>query len=124
MSDKRLKFGLNVCSWFYWILATEKLDRCKYGDTECMAKSLNKLLREHYEGIPEIGLASMDPLHFTDVSLSQGGNSPVTMDLKVPVGDILGWRTMVVEKVMYVFFLNISKFELIKWKSFDLQRFR
>lgn len=58
------------------------------------------MLREQYEGMPEIGLASIDPLRFTDVHLSQGGNNPVTMDLSIPVGDILGWRKMVVEKIV------------------------
>lgn len=65
-----------------------------------MVKSLNKVLREQYGGIPEIGLASIDPLHFIDVSLSQGGNNPVTMNLSIPVGEIMGWRTMVVEKIV------------------------
>lgn len=81
-------------------LATAKFERCKYGDTTCMVGSLNKILREQYQGIPEIGLASIDPLRFTNIKLSQGGNLPVTMDLDIPVGDILGWSNMTVKKVV------------------------
>lgn len=66
----------------------------------CIATAINSVLREHYAGIPEIGLAAVDPLQFIDVNLSQGGNNPVTMNLSVPVGEILGWRQMVVEKVV------------------------
>lgn len=65
-----------------------------------MVKSLNKLVREHKEGIPEIDLAPIDPLRFQNVFLSQGGNLPLTMDLSIPIGDVLGFGGMVFNKMV------------------------
>lgn len=56
-------------------------------------------------GIEEIGLASIDPLHFTDATLTRGGAGPVSLNLKLPDGTVNGWNKMKVKKVMYGKFL-------------------
>lgn len=81
-----------------WIAAaTIKL--CKAGDTACLATTITKILHDYPDGIPEIGLLSMDPLYFGNITVNQGGAGPVSMLLSLYESSIWGWRNAVVTKV-------------------------
>lgn len=75
-------------------------DRCAAGDTQCLAKLITKLMAGSKDGIPELGLESFDPLYFGNSSVSQQNAGPVSMNLTVSEGSILGWSQMKVKKVM------------------------
>lgn len=78
----------------------ESLERCAAGDTKCLAQLITKLMAGSRNGIPELGLESLDPLFFGNSSVSQQNAGPVSMNLTVSGGSILGWSKMKVKKVM------------------------
>lgn len=54
----------------------------------------------HPDGMPDIGIDSLDPLAFDNLLISQSANSPVSINLTMPTGRIEGWRDMIVTKVV------------------------
>lgn len=45
-------------------------------------------------------MESIDPLFFTNATVSQSGGGPVSLNLTLPEGNIIGWEKMQVKKVM------------------------
>lgn len=72
-----------------------------------MAKLITNLITTYPKGFPELGMASIDPFHFTNAGISQSGDGPVSLNLTMPEGDIIGWGKMQVKEVMLVFYLQI-----------------
>ncbi|XP_063709323.1 uncharacterized protein LOC134837861 [Culicoides brevitarsis] len=61
---------------------TSSLPQCKRGDTKCIMDLINNVaFRKLYNGLPELGMASMDPLKADRLTIEQGGNSPVRIKL-------------------------------------------
>lgn len=82
------------------ILTASSIEKCKAGDSECLRSTIEHFIQTNPSGLPEIGLAPLDPLAFTDVVVSQDAKSPVSINLTMPTGSIRGWRNMVVKKVV------------------------
>lgn len=61
---------------------------------------MQTILQHHIIGVPEIGLGSLDPLNFTDVDISTGGQGAVSVNLTMATGQIKGWKHMQVKKVV------------------------
>ncbi|KAH8381986.1 hypothetical protein KR009_001267, partial [Drosophila setifemur] len=51
----------------------EGVEKCHFGDSNCLIKSINNLIKHYPKGIPEIGLPPLDFLHFPDTGIL---NSP------------------------------------------------
>lgn len=64
---------------FYFLYIAKELERCKYGENECIGKSVQYLLNNYAKsGLPEIGFPSVDPfladeIDTADPEVSQGG---------------------------------------------------
>lgn len=82
------------------IPATTSVERCNFGDTECLAKTFTTVLQKYPQGIPELGLAATDPLYFGNITVSQDGGGPVSLTLALSDSSILGWSKATVTKVM------------------------
>lgn len=80
--------------------SASKIKKCKAGDQKCLAETITNVLSSYPSGIPEIGLASIDPLHFDEGSISQEHGSQVSLNLTITNGDIFGWKKMQVKEVM------------------------
>lgn len=76
------------------------ITRCKFGDSKCLANTITRVLQDHPQGIPEIGLAATDPLYYGNITVSQSGGGPVSMTLRLSDSSILGWSKAVVTKVV------------------------
>lgn len=53
-----------------------------------------------FSGLPEFGLKSLDPLYFGDATIHQQAGGPLSMNITITDGSILGWRNMTVTKVV------------------------
>lgn len=86
-----------------FILASS-IPKCNAGDNECIARSITAILQHHITGVPEIGLGTIDPLPFSKLDISVGGQGVISFNLTIPTGEIKGWKDIQVKKVMYVKF--------------------
>lgn len=84
------------------MILASSVPRCNPGDNECVARSITAILQQHIAGVPEIGLGSIDPLHFTNLEVVTGGQGAVSTNLTMPTGMIKGWKDLQVKKVVYV----------------------
>lgn len=95
-SRSDLFFFYNIIQFEYFAA----LQRCKAGDTSCLATTMTAFLHGYSGGHPELGLASIDPLYFGNLTVTQGGNGPVTAKLSLYEASIEGWRKAKVTKVV------------------------
>ncbi|XP_062123312.1 uncharacterized protein LOC133836737 [Drosophila sulfurigaster albostrigata] len=73
---------------------------CKHGDTKCILNIINYLIAEESTtGVRELNLVKLDPLPVAKMSLKQGAESPVNIDLTFTDNNILGISTMKFTKV-------------------------
>lgn len=84
------------------IVVASSIPKCNSGDNECVARSFQGILQHHTSGVPQIGLGSIDPMHFTNLDISIGGQGSVAGNLTITTGKIKGWKAMEVKKVSYV----------------------
>lgn len=66
---------------FLEIVASD-LGRCHYGDRACLKKTINEYAVTLKNGRRELGLVPIDPLQVDEVSIDQGTNSPVNVNIK------------------------------------------
>lgn len=83
-----------------FIATAATVERCHYGDGECLAKTFTEVLQKYPQGIPELGLVATDPLYYGNITVSQDGGGPVSMKLSLKDSSILGWSKGTVTKVM------------------------
>lgn len=55
-----------------------------------MLNTVNQIFKNKPEGIPEMGLVSLDPMNIEKMTISQGGNSPVSITLNLKNNQIFG----------------------------------
>ncbi|XP_061390856.1 protein takeout-like [Musca vetustissima] len=72
---------------------------CKYGDTDCIAKGLEYFLHEKNQGDGSINLIAIDPLVIKEISIKQGAESPVNIDLQFINNKLTGLKNAKVVKV-------------------------
>lgn len=62
-------------------MAASTMQRCNFGDTECIARRVDYFVREYSDGNRDINLISIDPLLINKVDIIQSNESPVTVNL-------------------------------------------
>ncbi|KAI8120791.1 Protein takeout [Lucilia cuprina] len=72
---------------------------CKYGDSECLTKTIEYFLKEKNQGDSSINLVKIDPLEVKKISIKQGAESPVNIDLTFTNSNIHGLSNTKVVKV-------------------------
>ncbi|XP_030565909.1 protein takeout-like [Drosophila novamexicana] len=73
---------------------------CKYGDSGCIVKMINYLIREKaMQGDRDFNLVKLDPLPVAKMNIKQGAESPVNIDLTFKDNQLLGISTMKFRKV-------------------------
>lgn len=78
---KSISIILSILNNFIFPIAASTVQRCNFGDTECIAKSVDYFVREHSDGYRDINLISIDPLQINKVDIIQSNESPVTLNL-------------------------------------------
>lgn len=81
-------------------IIAQSIERCAVGDAKCLATHITQLMSGSKDGIPQLDIEPMDPLYFGNSSVSQQNSGPVSMNLTVTQGSILGWSKMKVKKVV------------------------
>ncbi|CRK98039.1 CLUMA_CG011408, isoform A [Clunio marinus] len=57
------------------------IKKCNYGDSKCIINFINDIFEKNYQGLPGIGLPSIDPIRIEKMDLIQGEKSPVNIAL-------------------------------------------
>lgn len=76
------------------------MQRCHFGDTECLATVINTYVRALKSGSRDINLVSLDPLHVNEVDIIQGNDSPVNVNLNFKDVEFYGLSDLNVKKVV------------------------
>ncbi|XP_049547943.1 uncharacterized protein LOC125959175 [Anopheles darlingi] len=72
--------------------------RCNPGDEECIITAVAETFQKYKHGLPELGLASLDPLRIDEMDIVQG-DGPVNIVLNFKNVDITGFSEVIVKKV-------------------------
>ncbi|KAH8354251.1 hypothetical protein KR084_004774 [Drosophila pseudotakahashii] len=86
---------MNKLNWLIWwcccfpviILGAglpEDVERCHFGDSTCLVRSINALIKLYPKGIPEIGLPPLDSFNYSDtIILESPYRGPIWMDFRM-----------------------------------------
>ncbi|XP_032578072.1 protein takeout isoform X2 [Drosophila sechellia] len=62
----------------------EDVEKCHFGDSTCLVRSINALIKHYPKGIPEIGLPPLDAYNFPDSVIMESPNrGPIWMDFRM-----------------------------------------
>lgn len=67
--------------FFNFTHAAQELPKCHYGDTTCLAKTVDSYVREYKDGKSDANIVTIDPLFVKAVDIIQGNESPVNIAL-------------------------------------------
>lgn len=81
------------------VFAADDPQPCKYGDEKCLAKTIEYFLKEKSQGDSSINLVKIEPLAVKKISLVQGAESPVNIDLTFTNSEVHGLSNAKVVKV-------------------------
>lgn len=70
------------------------INLCEFGDSECVEETINSIFREHYGGIEEISLESLDPLHIKYLEIIGNPSSPVKISINLTDSILFGIKNM------------------------------
>uniref|UniRef100_A0A182NCX8 Uncharacterized protein n=1 Tax=Anopheles dirus TaxID=7168 RepID=A0A182NCX8_9DIPT len=71
--------------------------RCKTGDEPCLVQAITNTFHKYQRGVPELALASLDPLRIDEMDIVQG-QGPVNIVLNFKNVDITGFKDVIVKK--------------------------
>ncbi|XP_050088483.1 uncharacterized protein LOC126572847 [Anopheles aquasalis] len=71
--------------------------RCNPGDEQCLIAAVTETFQKYRNGLPELGLAPLDPLRIDEMDIVQG-DGPVNIVLNFKNVDITGFSDVVVKK--------------------------
>lgn len=66
------------------------IKRCAPGDQPCIVAESNRVLHNHAKGHSGLNLIQIDPLHISEITLKQGSDSPVNIELNFKETDLIG----------------------------------
>lgn len=75
------------------------LQRCHYGDTECLRKLIPLYVKDLKNGRRDLNFVALDPLQVNEVEIVQGAQSPVNINLKFRDMQCHGLSTTQIMKV-------------------------
>lgn len=70
--------------------SAKDVQRCTFGDSACIIAESNRVLHTHSKGHSGLNLIQVDPLHISEITLKQGTESPVNIELNFKEIDLLG----------------------------------
>lgn len=76
------------------------MERCHQGDTSCIESVINLYVRTLKDGLRDINMVSIDPLHVNEVDIIQGSDSPVNVNLNFKDVLFYGLSNLNVKKVV------------------------
>lgn len=82
------------------LIIASDLQRCHYGDVNCVKNTINLYASTLQSGRRDLGLVPFDPLHVDEVSVEQGNTSPVNVNLKFRNLKCFGLGTAVIKDVV------------------------
>lgn len=90
------KFFLNLYQ------KASNIPQCIHGDNICIKNAINEIVGLAQNGIPELNLIPLDPLHVDFINIIQGENenSPVNLALKLINIDVLGMGQLKTNKIL------------------------
>ncbi|KAJ6635879.1 Protein takeout [Pseudolycoriella hygida] len=68
------------------------INKCKVGDTDCIIAESNRVLHANAGGHAGLNLIQVDPLHISQITLKQGSESPVNVELNFKETDLIGLK--------------------------------
>ncbi|GAB0091618.1 hypothetical protein DMENIID0001_064740 [Sergentomyia squamirostris] len=77
-----------------------EIPKCDYEEHECIIERTNWVLKNKPGGIPAIKLLQFDPINIPSMSIIQGGNSPVNIDLQFKNVKFYGLSNATVTKIV------------------------
>lgn len=66
------------------------IQRCNSGDYDCIVAESNRVLHTYSDGHAGLNLIKVDPLHISEITLKQGSESPVNIELNFKETDLIG----------------------------------
>jgi hypothetical protein len=73
--------------------------KCKADDNQCIIETINDIFKNKINGIPEIGLSSLDPLKIGAISFINSGNDKFNLVFNFTKAHLLGLNGAEVYKV-------------------------
>jgi Haemolymph juvenile hormone binding protein (JHBP) len=92
------KEKLLICHFFIFLSATE-IEKCSYGDVECIKKQMNTAVKVFAKGNSKLNLAPLDPVEIDGFEIVQGGNGPINLAMNFKNAKIFGVSNAEVTKV-------------------------
>ncbi|XP_016938404.4 protein takeout-like [Drosophila suzukii] len=59
------------------------VQKCSFGNSTCLVRSINTLIKLHPKGIPAIGLPPLDSYHFPDTVVLDSPNRPIYLNFNM-----------------------------------------
>lgn len=88
-----VSFLIHFISPYYFFIAPG-INLCQFKDSICLENSINTILKEHYGGIKELNLESLDPLKIDSMVIEENPNSPIKIAINMTDSLLFGFRNM------------------------------
>lgn len=90
----------NVFSIYVLFPAATDLPQCKAADTVCLPDVITQIVQGHPKGHAGLSIPPIEPLHINTISIKQGANSPIAVNLDFKDLDLGGLSKAVITKVV------------------------
>lgn len=93
-----------------YFISADNLPICSKLDSSCLKNAAETIVRlaTSPEGIPAIGIPSLSPLKINDLSLRQGADSPVNIEIIFKDAALNGFEDNMFTKIEYVFVYTVK----------------
>jgi len=81
-------------------LTCAKYPKCHSGDNDCLPRTINEILRKSKKGIAELNLPPTDPLYIPTLSIIQGPESSISINLHFKDINFYGISDAIVSKTI------------------------
>lgn len=68
------------------------IQKCRTTDLSCIVTESNRVLGTYSNGHSGLNLIKVDPLHISEITLKQGSESPVNIELNFKETDLIGLK--------------------------------
>lgn len=76
------------------------IPQCKAGDTVCLPKVITDIVQQHPNGHTGLAIPPLEPLRINRIDITQGGSSPINVNLNFKDLDMRGISKAVVNRVV------------------------
>ncbi|GAB0088225.1 Protein takeout [Sergentomyia squamirostris] len=75
------------------------IQRCQYGDSNCMVQVTQNLIKNYYNGLPLLNLVRLDPVTIKSISIENSGNKAVNIRLMFHNVTLHGLKDIAIKKI-------------------------